>query len=257
MVYTLELDHIVVTVDDLNKAIEDYKALGFRVMYGGKHASGTTHNALVPFSDGAYIELIALTGEDVTDTDAEDFSNFFEFGEGAVGYALYTDDLDADVADMKERGVQATPIRNGSRELPDGRTIKWQIAHVDNRVFPLFLEDETPRSWRVPDSERRTRHENGAKGVSQVTFIIEDLHTGIARYRAILGVPPQVDHHAAYFLLEGTLLHITVPMDDAMEAHLKTRRDAPYALQLKTRSSAMKGTLDSSKSHGLNMELVE
>ena len=69
MVYTLELDHIIVTVDNLNEAIEDYKSLGFRVMYGGKHASGTTHNALIPMSDGAYIELIALTGEEPSDSD--------------------------------------------------------------------------------------------------------------------------------------------------------------------------------------------
>jgi catechol 2,3-dioxygenase-like lactoylglutathione lyase family enzyme len=257
MVYTLELDHIIVTVDDLDKAIEDYKSLGFRVMYGGKHASGTTHNALIPFSDGAYIELIALTGEEASDTDAEDFSNFFQFGLGSAGYALSTDDLDEDVADMKERGVQATDIREGSRELPDGRTIKWRIAHIDNRVFPLFLQDETPRKWRVPDNERRTRHENGVKGISQITFIIDDLHTGIARYRAVLGVPPQVDHHAAYFLLEDTLLHITVPMDGAMEDHLKIRRDAPYELKLKIHGDAMTGKLDSSKSHGLKMELVE
>lgn len=257
MVYTLELDHIIVTVDDLNKAIEDYKSLGFRVMYGGKHASGTTHNALIPFSDGAYIELIALTGEEASDTDVEDFSSFFKFGEGAVGYALYTNDLDEDVSDMKARGVQATAIREGSRELPDGRTIQWRIAHVDNRVFPLFLQDETLRHWRVPDKDRHTRHENGAKSISKVTFIIDDLHTGIARYRAILGVPPQVDHHAAYFLLEGTLLHVTVPMDDAMQQHLETRRDAPYELKLKTRSDAMAGKLDSSKSHGLKMELVD
>ena len=257
MVYTLELDHIIVTVDDLDQAIEDYKALGFRVMVGGKHASGTTHNALIPFSDGAYIELIALTGQEASNTDAEDFSRFFQFGEGPAGYALYTDDLDEDVNDMKARGVQISPIRQGNRELPDGRIITWRMAHVDSRLFPLFIQDETLRRWRVPNSERRTHHENGAKGISQVTFVVAGLQTGIARYRAILGVPPQVDHHAAYFLLEGTLLHITVPMDDAMRQHLEKRRDAPYELKLKIRSGAIAGRLDSSKSHGLQMELVE
>ena len=256
MVYTLELDHIIVTVNDLNKAMDDYTSLGFRVMYGGKHASGTTHNALIPFADGSYIELIALTGEAVSNTEAEDFSTFFQFGEGAVGYGLYTDDLDEDIAEMKARGVLATDIRDGSRELPDGRTIKWRIAHIDDRVFPLFLQDETARNLRVSDNDRHTRHENGVKGVSKITFIIDDLHTGIARYRAILGVPPQVDHHAAYFLLEETLLHITVPMDDAMNTHLETRKDAPYEVKLKIRPDAVAGKLDSSKSHGLNMELV-
>lgn len=257
MVYTLVLDHIVVTVDDLNQAIEDYQSLGFRVVYGGKHASGTTHNALIPFSDGTYIELIALTGEEKTSADAEDFSGFFQYGTGAAGYALFTDDLDEDVSDMKARGVTVTSIREGSREMPDGRLLKWRIAHVNNNIFPLFIQDETPRQWRVSDSERRTRHENGAKGVGQVSFIVDDLHTGIARYRAILGVPPQVDHHAAYFFLESAVLHISVPMDESMEAHLKTRRDAPYSVTLKVRNDGTPGKLDIAKTHGLNLELVE
>lgn len=257
MVYTLVLDHIVVTVEDLNQAVADYQSLGFRVIYGGKHASGTTHNAVVPFSDGAYIELIALTGDEATDTTVEDFTSFFQFGYGSVGYALYTDDLDEDVSDMKSRGVTVTPIRNGSRENTEGRILKWRIAHVDNNIFPLFIQDETPREWRVPDNERNTRHENGAKDVSQISFVIDDLHTGIARYRAILGVPPQVDHHAAYFLLESTLLHISVPMDASMEAHLKQRREAPFTLKLKTRNHGESGVLDATKTHGLNIELVD
>lgn len=256
MVYSLILDHIVVAVEDLDQAIKDYQSLGFRVMIGGKHASGTTHNALIPFADGAYIELIALTGERQIDTDAEDFSNFFQTGYGSVGYALNTDDLDEDVADMKSRGVIVSPIKSGSRELPDGQLIKWRITHIDNSVFPLFIEDETPRNWRVPDSERRNRHSNGARGVAQVSFIIEDLHTGIARYRAILGVPPQVDHHAAYFLLEDTLLHITVPMNDQMHQHLEKRRDAPFKVKLKTRFDGEIGQLDSTKTHGLDIELI-
>ena len=158
--------------------------------------------------------------------------------------------------DMRSRGVLVTPIRHGSRETEDGRIIKWRIAHVDNRIFPLFVQDETPRRWRVPDSERRTRHDNGARSISKVSFIIDDLHTGIARYRAILGVPPQVDHHAAYFLLHGTLLHISVPMDNAMNHHLETRRDAPYNIEIKTRGDGTPGKLDITKTHGLSIKLV-
>ena len=34
-------------------------ALGFTVIRGGEHANGITHNVLVVFEDGAYLELIA------------------------------------------------------------------------------------------------------------------------------------------------------------------------------------------------------
>src|SRR5207249_370550 len=37
------------------------RALGFTVVPGGVHAGGLTHNALIPFADGRYLELLALT----------------------------------------------------------------------------------------------------------------------------------------------------------------------------------------------------
>jgi len=53
------LDHVVIAVTDLDKAVEDYRTLGFTVVIGGRHPGRTSHNALVAFDDGAYLELIA------------------------------------------------------------------------------------------------------------------------------------------------------------------------------------------------------
>ncbi len=47
-----QLDHIIVSVGDLDAAMQDYRALGFTVIYGGRHASGSTHNGLIVFQDG-------------------------------------------------------------------------------------------------------------------------------------------------------------------------------------------------------------
>ena len=54
----LNLDHIVVVVPDLVRAIEQYRTLGFTVSFGGDN--GPTHNALIPFDNGTYIELISM-----------------------------------------------------------------------------------------------------------------------------------------------------------------------------------------------------
>lgn len=59
---TLPLDHIVIAVQDLERSIADYTALGFNVLRGGEHPGRSTHNALVVFADGAYFELIAQRG---------------------------------------------------------------------------------------------------------------------------------------------------------------------------------------------------
>ena len=57
------IDHIVILVSELESAIADYTALGFSVVRGGDHP-GVTHNALVAFADGTYLELIAFKQPD-------------------------------------------------------------------------------------------------------------------------------------------------------------------------------------------------
>ena len=53
----LLLDHLVLFVDDLPAAITRFES-GFTVTPGG--TNGSTHNALIVFSNDTYIELIAL-----------------------------------------------------------------------------------------------------------------------------------------------------------------------------------------------------
>ena len=54
------LDHLVILVRDLGSTVRDYEGLGFTVTPGGEHADGLTRNALIPFEDGSYLELVAF-----------------------------------------------------------------------------------------------------------------------------------------------------------------------------------------------------
>ena len=54
------IDHIVIVVRDLARASADYARAGFTVTPGGEHTGGATHNALITFADGAYLELLAF-----------------------------------------------------------------------------------------------------------------------------------------------------------------------------------------------------
>jgi hypothetical protein len=56
------LDHLVIAVNDLAQTMRDYQSLGFTVQPGGKHPGRQSHNALVVFEDGTYLELIAWVG---------------------------------------------------------------------------------------------------------------------------------------------------------------------------------------------------
>jgi hypothetical protein len=52
------IDHLVVVVKNLDQAAKDYQQLGFNVVPGGQHPVGS-HNVLISFQDGSYIEIIA------------------------------------------------------------------------------------------------------------------------------------------------------------------------------------------------------
>ena len=64
----LHLYHAVVAVEDLVAAITDRRALGFTVVRGGIHANRATHNALMIFLDGTYLELLRDPSPDVLDS---------------------------------------------------------------------------------------------------------------------------------------------------------------------------------------------
>ena len=59
-----ELDHLVILAEKLEDAVAGYEELGFRVTPGGEHADGLTRNALVPFTDGTYLGLVAFVDPD-------------------------------------------------------------------------------------------------------------------------------------------------------------------------------------------------
>src|SRR5687767_15631793 len=96
------LDHIVILVNDLEAASADYRSLGFTVTPGGEHADGNSRNALISFADGAYLELIAFKRPPPPE---HLFAHGFALGEGIIAYALLPDDIEADVAAAKARGL--------------------------------------------------------------------------------------------------------------------------------------------------------
>jgi catechol 2,3-dioxygenase-like lactoylglutathione lyase family enzyme len=182
----LRLDHVVISVSDLQAAMRDFTEAGFRVAYGGKHADGITENALILFADGSYLELIALTEGHVR---AE--SNFkqllHETGEGFTGYALYSDALVDDLNAMEARGITISPVRAGGRARPDGVLLRWRIAKLDNKMSPFVIQDDSPREWRVPAVGDAVIHENGSLGIDALNIHCTNFDASVARYQAICG----------------------------------------------------------------------
>lgn len=230
----LTLDHVILAVDDLDAASATMRAEGFTVTPGGVHGNGVTQNNLIVFEDGTYIELLAPTGT-VTTADAG-YAPLLAKGEGWSGFALHSDNLRKDLQALRGRGVPVADSTPGSRSLPTGETIRWQTAMIPETCSPFYIQDETPRALRVPDTKPVVTHRNGVSGAIGLVIVVPALEEAIARYRSLLGMLPRLDESEAVFDLRGTALRLTEPGDDAdMRQHLEERGDAPYQLILRSR----------------------
>lgn len=180
-----KLDHIVIAVADLDRAVADHRHRGFTVQIGGRHQGRTSHNALVAFEDGAYLELIAWTAPAPSE---RRYNDLVRHGEGLVDFALLPEDVPRAIDEARSRGLALTGPLPGNRLRPDGAQIRWLAARQTTLDLPFLCGDVTPRELRVPAGAPR-RHANGAIGVANLVVAVHELKTSIARYEALLGTP--------------------------------------------------------------------
>ena len=250
------IDHLVIVVPELNAAVESYRALGFAVVLGGRHPIGT-HNALIAFADGSYLELIAFFEPNIQHR----WYQRLQLSGGLIDFCLQTDDLAGDICAFREAGVKIADPRPLSRVRPDGYQLRWVLSIPEEHqgVAPFLIEDETPRGERVP---RVTVHANGVTGIHGVTVAVVD-PAGVRRwYERVRGVSvTAVDRND--FVASGVrvvigphALDYMAPggADSALVDWLSTHGDSPYAASLST--TAGKGPLDFGKTQAARLSLV-
>lgn len=183
------IDHIVIVDHNLDLLVEQARSAGFTLVPGGEHAGGVTHNALIAFQDGSYIELIAFIEPDHR-TSHRWWPRLWKGG-GLVDFALFCNDLEDDVRRIKGRGMSVpNPVENG-RLRPDGERLDWRQsfpqAVVGDTGMPFLIEDVTPRSLRVPHEQSQIDHANGVTGIAGVTVLVDDLQEARTALSAITG----------------------------------------------------------------------
>ena len=182
------LDHIVIAVPALGTASEWFRDAGFTVAPGGRHDELPTENALISFSDGGYLELLAprdasareewrelasgpawerhLKGVSAV---ARRFLPSLAAADGVVDACLRGASLRSRAADLRRAGERsAGPVRM-SRERRDGERLEWELLLPESRRIPFWIADRTPRERRVPGGAESTSHANGASGIAGIT----------------------------------------------------------------------------------------
>lgn len=235
----LGIDHIVIAVHRLDSAMERYRRLGFSVVEGGAHPYGS-HNALIGFEDGSYIELLGFYKDS---PDHPWWELLHERGGGLIDFCVATDDIRADLETIRAQGVAAGDLTEGGRRRPDGYEVKWinnKVSGAFQGLVPFIIEDLSPRAQRLP-SERMQA--NGVTGIHCLSLATADAGRYAAIMGAVLGqtgrsfVDEDLRATGFRFMIGSHILEYLSPSDASspLRAHLVSRSPAPYRVRFKTR----------------------
>jgi catechol 2,3-dioxygenase-like lactoylglutathione lyase family enzyme len=266
---SLSLDHLVILVKDLDQTVTDYTALGFTAQRGGTHADGSTHNALVVFADGSYLELISFLK---AAPQHRWYPAIERVGEGLVDFALLPTSVATVVHGAQQRGLAYQGPLPGGRLRPDGERLEWQLGLPPTPDLPFLCGDVTPRALRVPEGAVRT-HANGVRGVASVSLAVADLDASLQRYQALLGLEgaQQVRPFSATGLglrqavlplgearlvLNAPGAHSQAPAALALRKLLAERGEGVLGIALLGDGSTQPARLPLALSHGAPIEIV-
>jgi len=233
------IDHVVVAVNDLTRAIHDYERLGFTVAIGGDHAHRGSHNALITFDDGSYIELIAFKHEPPVRDNS--WWDLLQIGEGLVDFALLSDDLLAELDQLRAMGFEITGPMEGGRVRTDGIRIAWRVARLNTagvERLPFLIDDITPHDLRVPLGPDAI-HANGVTGIAGVTVAVSSNQVATPLYRDLLG-EPSVNGEAARFRVGDQFIDLVDAgaTDPDVAAFVSSRGSGPFLVTLRGPASA-------------------
>ena len=169
------IDHALVGVADLEAAREAYQRLGFTVTPRGRHVGWGTGNYTVMFEHD-YVELIGIVDPS---QHIHNLDEFLKTGDGLLNVALATDDADRTYRWLQAHSESASEPQALQRllEVDDGE----EILRFRNIFLPPELTpglDTFACQHLTPEKVRRSAwlsHPNGARGISEVTIVMESI----------------------------------------------------------------------------------
>lgn len=190
------IDHVMICVPDLAAGIAQYGKMGFNIYAGGAHPGKGTHNAIA-INDEDYMELLAV--RDAAEYAASGkpgtwntgLTDFIKAGGGIRYVVLQSDDLAADVAAMRSRGVDVSDVTAGSRRTPSGQELRWQSATLgpQNPLPVFFIQHVTPMAERRQQVLVAGNHPNGVYTLERTYIVSDNAEAASALYAKVLGLP--------------------------------------------------------------------
>jgi len=183
----MNVDHVTLCGPELEALRKAFAHAGLETEYGGPHANGVTHMALLGFGDGSYLELIApqTPGE----TAGSHWGGMMTEAAGCCAWAVTVENIQREVSRLNSVGIETKGPLPGSRKRPDGKVLRWEIASAGpgepGAMLPFMIQDHTPREWRVQPP--MGANEAGLTGVVTVVLGVKDMRAASEMFRRAYG----------------------------------------------------------------------
>jgi hypothetical protein len=258
------IDHITIYVPDLQQGMAQFSKMGFNIETGDVHPDRGTHHA-VAFNDEDYIELSAICDQAGYQAAAKagsadaGLADCTATGGGLRSIMIQSDDLAADVAAMRSRGIDVSDAIVGGRRVPAGPEWRWKAAALGpgNALPIVFIQHLTSLRERRNAAGVAGAHPNGVYGLERAYIVTEDVETAAATYAKVLGVPPPplqkgtvIMSNMAIFQIGSTGLGVVEPYAAGPAAEV-LERSGPGPFQALYRTRSMGAAARWMQGHGM------
>jgi hypothetical protein len=191
------IDHLVLAVRDLDRAMVAFAAMGFTLTPRAFHPFGTANHLAI--LDGNFVELLGVADPSKIPEHAPDGFSFAAWNrdflarrEGVSMLVLDSADPAADHARFRAAGLTSCPPMTFARGAvqPDGskETVSFTIAFAIGPAVPslpsFVCRQHAPEHFWKPEFQA---HANGAQAIETVTVAADDIGPAADYYAALLG----------------------------------------------------------------------
>jgi catechol 2,3-dioxygenase-like lactoylglutathione lyase family enzyme len=217
------LDHVILAVRDLDDATRRYATLlSRRPSWRGHHPGQGTANALFRL-DNTYLELITPHGDGPLGRTLE--AALEQRGEGLIGFAFATSNLDAAHAELSSSGLEPSPSTPGvGHDTGSGLTRHWRSALLPatrtRGVLVIAIEHASPDT--LPAATPVGAEDAVVTGIDHVVVSTSDADAAIGLYRDGLGLRLALDRsfpdwgmRLVFLRVGGVTVELAQPLHDA------------------------------------------
>lgn len=219
------LDHVILAVSDLGDAARRYATLFSRTpSWHGDHPGWGTANALFRL-DNTYLELITPQGDGPLGRTVA--AQLDQRGEGPIGLAFATSDLDTAHAELAANGLEPSPVSPGlGRDTDTGQTRRWRSVLLPETrtrgVLIIAIEHESPD--QLPEAAPVGPEDAVVTGIDHAVVQTSDADAAITLYRDGLGLRLALDRRfpdwgmrLVFLRVGGVTVELAQPLHEAQQ----------------------------------------